>query len=124
LRYIVAAVTSPSLSPEEIRAAAETHRDLGPEYQSAVIESFLDRVGREIDARVDARVAAAHVPNQQPASQHRERSPLALAIVSMALGIPLSAIAVAAGSNPPGFAGLLVIWLAIAVINVAYSRHG
>jgi hypothetical protein len=117
-------VNSPSLSPEEIRAAAETHRDLGPEYQSAVIESFLDRVGREIDARVDARLAAAHVPSQQPARQHRERSPIALAVVSMAFGIPLSAIAVAAGNNPPGFAGLLVIWLAIAVINVAYSRHG
>lgn len=117
-----AGVNSPSLSPDEIRAAAETHRDLGPEYQSAVIESFLDRVGREIDARVDARVAAAQVP-AKPANQSRERSPLALAIVSMAFGIPLSAIAVAAGSNPPGLAGLFVIWLAIAVINVVYSRR-
>jgi len=118
-----AAVNSPSLSPDEIRAAAETHRDLGPEYQSAVIESFLDRVGRGIDARVDARLAAAQMPVAKPVRQHRERSPMALAIVSISLGIPLSAIAVAAGSHPPGFAGLLVIWIAIAVINVAYSRH-
>ncbi len=118
-----AAVNSPSLSPDEIRAAAETHRDLGPEYQSAVIESFLDRVGREIDARVDARLARAQMPVAKPVKQHRERSPMALAIVSISLGIPLSAIAVAAGSHPPGFAGLLVIWIAIAVINVAYSRH-
>jgi hypothetical protein len=119
----------PSLSPDEIRAAAETHRDLGPEYQSAVIESFLDRVGREIDARVDARLAAAQQPIQQQyqhpvARPHRERAPLALAIVSMALGIPLTALAVTAGRNPTGFAGLLVIWIAIAVINVAYSRRG
>jgi hypothetical protein len=115
-------VNSPSLSPDEIRAAAETHRDLGPEYQSAVVESFLDRVGREIDARVDARLAAAQVPAQL-ARQSRERSPLTLAIVSILLGIPLSGIAVAAGNNPPGFAGLLVIWIAIAVINVAYARR-
>jgi len=47
------------LTPEEIRAAAETHRELGPDYQSAVIESFLDKVGREIDARVDQRMAIA-----------------------------------------------------------------
>lgn len=119
----------PSLSPDEIRAAAETHRDLGPEYQSAVIESFLDRVGREIDARVDARLAAAQLPIQQQyqhplARPQRERAPLALAIVSMALGIPLTALAVTAGRNPTGFAGLLVIWIAIAVINVAYSRRG
>lgn len=115
-------MNSPSLSPDEIRAAAETHRDLGPDYQSAVIESFLDRVGREIDARVDARLAAARVPDP-PARQARERSPLTLAIVSIVLGIPLSGIAVAAGTNPPGFAGLLVIWIAIAVINIAYSRR-
>jgi hypothetical protein len=118
-------VNSPSLSPDEIRAAAETHRDLGPEYQSAVIESFLDRVGREIDARVDARLAAAQVP-EKPAkpAKSRENSALPLAIVSIVLGIPLSGIAVAAGDHPAGFAGLLVIWIAIAVINVAYSRRG
>jgi hypothetical protein len=118
-----AGVNSPSLSPDEIRAAAETHRDLGPEYQSAVIESFLDRVGREIDARVDARLAAAQPP-AQPAKQARDYSPLPLAIMSMVFGIPLTAIAVAAGNNPPGFPAVLVIWIAIAVINVAYSRRG
>jgi hypothetical protein len=122
-----ARVNSPSsLTPDEIRAAAETHRELGPDYQSAVIESFLEKVGREIDARVDARVAAAQpyiqpAPPAKPAT--RERSAFALAIVSMSLGIPLTAIAVAAGTHPVGIAGLVVIWLAIAVINVAYSRN-
>jgi hypothetical protein len=126
MRYIVAAVNSPSLTPDEIRAAAETHRDLGPDYQPAVIESFLDKVGREIDARVDARVAAAQTtsapPTRQPAGHHRSTA-LALAVVSMALGIPLTAIAVAAGTHPVGISGLVVIWAAIAVINVAYSRY-
>ena len=115
-----------SLTPDEIRAAAETHRDLGPDYQSAVIESFLDKVGREIDARVDARMAAAQpyiaaAPLAKPAS--RERSAFVLAIVSMSLGIPLTALTVTAGQHPVGIAGLLVVWIAIAVINVAYSWH-
>jgi hypothetical protein len=44
------------LTPDEIRAAAETHSEVGRDYSSAVIESFLDKVGREIDARVDARL--------------------------------------------------------------------
>jgi hypothetical protein len=120
-------VNSPSsLTPDEIRAAAETHRDLGPDYQSAVIESFLDKVGREIDARVDARVAAAQpyiqaAPPAKPVT--RERSAFVLAIVSMALGIPLTALTVTAGQHPVGIAGLLVVWIAIAVINVAYSWH-
>jgi hypothetical protein len=38
--------TSP-LDPQEIRAAAEAHKELGPEYSDAVIESFLERVDRE-----------------------------------------------------------------------------
>ena len=55
--------TSP-LSPQEIRAAAEAHKELGPEYSDAVIESFLERVDREITARADARLGP--VPREQP----------------------------------------------------------
>jgi len=109
------------LSPEEIRAAAETHSELGPVYRDAVVESFLDKVGREIDARVDARVAQQQAA--QPSAQNRggrSGSPMALAISSMALGIPISAIAVAAGTHPAGLMGLLVVWIAIAAINVVY----
>lgn len=103
------------MSPQDIRAAAETHRELGPEYGNAVVESFIDRVGREIDARVDQRVAAsaAQVP-VKPASNKA----LALAIVSLAIGIPLTAIIAA---THEGLAALAVVWLAIAVINVGYT---
>jgi hypothetical protein len=113
---------SSSLSPEEIRAAAETHNELGPAYRDAVIDSFLDRVGREIDARVDARLAQQQAA--QPPVQHRRGqsgSPMALAIISMALGIPISAIVVAAGTHPAGLLGLLVVWIAITAINIAYN---
>jgi hypothetical protein len=115
-------VTSP-LSPDEIRAAAETHRDLGPDYQSAVIESFLDKVSREIDARVDARLAAARaaVPPQPAPAPAKSGSQVALLTVSLIAGIPLTAIAVAAGKHPAGLWGLLVVWAAIAAINIAYA---
>ncbi len=111
-----------SLSPEEIRAAAETHNELGPAYRDAVIESFLDKVGREIDARVDARTAQQQA-GPPPAHRGREHSgsPMALAVASLVLGIPISAIAVAAGTHPAGFMGLLVVWIAIAAINIAYN---
>lgn len=113
---------SASLSPEEIRAAAETHNELGPGYRDAVIDSFLDRVGREIDARVDARLAGQQVAQPPARVRHKNfGSPMALAMGSMVLGIPISAIAVAAGTHPAGFMGLLVVWIAIAVINIAYN---
>jgi hypothetical protein len=92
-RYILCVSTS--LSPEEIRAAAEIHRELGPEYQDAVVESFVERVGREIDARVESRLAAA----QQAAQPARQQKTLALPITSIALGIPLSVIALGLGSS-------------------------
>jgi hypothetical protein len=115
-----------AMSSEEIRAAAETYSELGPGYRDAVIESFLEKVGGEIDARVAARLAA--LP-QAPRRQRRgsgSGSPLALAIISMVLGIPISAIAVAAGAHPAGALGLIVVWTAIAAINIGYARspHG
>lgn len=108
------------MTPEEVRAAAEIHSELGPGYRDAVVESFLDKVGKEIDARVDARVMQMQqsVP-QRPAKDNT----FALAITSIALGIPVSAIAAAAGSHPAGIWGLLVAWTAIAVINVANALH-
>ena len=107
-----------SLSADEIRAAAETHRELPPEYQNAVIESFLAKVDREIDARVDARLAACGSGRLR--DRHRPRSPAFFALATMVAAIPLSAIAVAAGQHPAGFWGLLVVWAAIVVINVVY----
>jgi hypothetical protein len=121
-------VTDSPLSAGELRAAAETHKELGPEYRDAVLESFVERVGREIDARVDARLAQAAVrpvapqpAPPPPARQPKQFSPLPMALGSIALGIPITAIVVSAGAHPVGFWGLLVVWIAIAVINVAYA---
>src|ERR1700679_1112580 len=79
-----------AMSSEEIRAAAETYSELGPGYRDAVIESFLEKVGGEIDARVAARLAALP-PMPGPTRQRRgPGSSLTLAVISMVLGIPIS----------------------------------
>ena len=41
---------------EEVRAAAAAHHDLGPVYDTAVAEGLVERIGEEIDKRVDARL--------------------------------------------------------------------
>jgi hypothetical protein len=124
-------VTDSPLSAGELRAAAETDGELGPEYRDAVLESFVDRVGREIDARVDARLAQAAaqpLAAQRMAAPPAPRAPrqgsvMALALGSIALGIPITAIVVAAGTHPVGFWGLLVVWIAIAAINLGYAAR-
>ena len=118
-------MSSPSFPPDEIRAAAEIHHELGPDYQGAVIESFLDKVGKEIDARVDARMAAAQMASGYPAEKRRSSFPASapIAIVSIVMGIPLTAIVMSARSQQAGLIGLVVIWAAIAAINIGYSVH-
>ena len=44
---------------DEIRVAAAVHHELGPEYGDAVLASFLEKVDREIAARVEERLARA-----------------------------------------------------------------
>jgi hypothetical protein len=47
-----------SSDPEaEIRASVGAHADLGPGYEEAVAEGLVERIGAEIDKRIDARLA-------------------------------------------------------------------
>jgi hypothetical protein len=121
-------VSTPSLGPDDIRAAAEVHAELGPDYRDAVLESFLERVNKEIDTRVDQRLAAAQQP-QPPAPAPPAPQPLSpgsrqlsawLPIVSIALGIPITAIIFKLGQVSSQTTELVWVWIAIAVINIAY----
>lgn len=103
------------MSPDEIRAAAEVYHELGPDYQATVIDTFLDRISKEIDARVDARLA--QLQPAQPVRPVRNQASLALPIVSMALGIPLTVIGLGISGAPV----TVLIWIVIGVLNVAYA---
>jgi hypothetical protein len=81
-------MTDSPLSPQEIRAAAEVHQELGSEYSDAVVASFLEKVDREIAARVEARLAG--MPPTEPAKTDSRRTLLTgIAIGAAAGGIPL-----------------------------------
>jgi hypothetical protein len=43
---------------QELRAVVEARKELGPEHDDHLIAGFLDKMGKEIDRRVDQRVAA------------------------------------------------------------------
>ena len=114
-------MTTSAWTADEIRAAAETHRELPPEYQNHVVESFLSKVDQEIDARVDARMAGYGGGRPRLG---RPRTPAFFVLATLVAGIPLSAIAAAAGAHPAGFWGLLVVWIGIVIIDIAYiGRH-
>ena len=44
------------LTRDDIAAAAAAHSELGRDYDGAVAEGLVERIGAEIDKRVDARL--------------------------------------------------------------------
>ena len=152
-----------SSDPEaEIRASVGAHADLGPGYEDAVAEGLVERIGAEIDKRIEARLAQTGAPAQAGAAGAADPagypgfqggyqgypgpvlppgyqlgpppvrpSPVGArnvattitALGSVALGVAATAIVSSAGSlGGQGFI-ILLIWVAIAIINVAYARH-
>jgi hypothetical protein len=124
---------------DEVRASAAAHRDLGPGYDAAVAEGLVERIGDEIDRRVDARLFG-QVPYQAPPPRPRlRREPVpgrmgfgavVLALGSMGMGIGATAAvlhpgAAAPGQQVSGGAAVLIalIWIVIGVVNVAYARY-
>jgi hypothetical protein len=51
---------------EDIAAAAAAHHELGRDYDGAIAEGLIDRIGEEIDKRVDARLGTRSRPARRP----------------------------------------------------------
>ena len=99
---------------DELRAAAAARSELGRDYEPAVLDAFVERLGRAIDQRVDARM---------PARRGGDFLALVLALgsIGMALGVP-GAMSGSFG-DAATFVLTLVAWAAIAAINVAFIRR-
>ncbi|HEX9040705.1 MAG TPA: hypothetical protein VF838_06710 [Trebonia sp.] len=108
---------------DEISVSVAAHHELGPDYDKAVAEGLVERIGEEIDKRVDTRLrtAAAQAP---PATVPARRHPgFPVVLVSLIFGT--GATSVVLGNETTNSAAqtvmVLLIWVAIAVINVVYA---
>ncbi|MEU8380106.1 hypothetical protein [Streptosporangium sp. NPDC048865] len=112
-----------SSSGDELRASVEARRDLGPEYEDSLVEGFLEKVDRELDRRVDDRIAARAreaSPAVRPSVDAGQR--LALAIVSLTLGVP-GTIAVSYSGMGDALLGfvLTLMWVGIIGVNASFT---
>jgi hypothetical protein len=105
---------------KDLRAAVAARQELGPDYEPEIIDAFLEK----LDAQAAARgIAPAAQPRQQvqpvPQTGSRETDPggLALAIVSVVAGIPITAIA----ANQEGTIAIIICWGGLVGINLARS---
>ena len=109
---------TPDLPRDDIQAALEARRELGLEMEPAVVDAFVERMERAIEARVDARLAQRGVKHSPSAGRGSE---LILAIVSLGVAIPLTA----ASAATAGLLAVLVVWLGLVGFNWAYwQRRG
>ncbi|MBO4256533.1 hypothetical protein GRC12_21985 [Streptomyces griseorubiginosus] len=106
---------------KELNATLQARRELGEEYESALVDSFLEKVDQRIDGAVERRVRR-QMAEQQMVVARGARAPkptdswgerFGFGIVSLVLAIPLSAI----GGGIAHLPGLLVAWAGIVGVN-------
>jgi hypothetical protein len=115
------------MTRNDIAAAAAAHHELGRDYDSAVAESLVDRIGAEIDKRVDARLRdAAPVPRSPAQTQQPGRIQTAWAGAGIGAGITgLVALIADSGSQSKAVtAAVIAVWaiLAVACLGTAAVR--
>ncbi|MFD9500293.1 hypothetical protein [Streptomyces sp. NPDC060035] len=112
----------------ELDATLQARSELGPEYESALIDSFLEKVEQRLDGTLDRRVRR-HFAEQQMVVARGGTQPgraggtfgerFGFGVVSLVLAIPLSAIGVANA----GIDGLVVAWLGIFGVNAVHAAR-
>jgi hypothetical protein len=118
---------------EEIAASLGAHRDLGPGYDEAIASGLVERIGAEVDRRVDERISQRQRGNQPATGQQEQHLPAAhlgnqiswqqasLALGSMVIGAITSASIGTANGN--GTWPIIFVWLCIVVINLIIFRR-
>lgn len=121
----------------DIAAAAAVHDELGRDYDDAVAESLVDRIGAEIDQRVDARLRTGSPGSRSPAESSRSgKGPVMFLGVGIGAGItgivamvasdtesPVRAACSAGGvcskvSSFPVMSWVIAVWVVLAVAGL------
>ncbi|MFE0458220.1 hypothetical protein ACFW1A_03040 [Kitasatospora sp. NPDC058965] len=109
----------PSEFRSELDAALQARKELGPEYETELVDSFLARVDARLDARVEHRVSErlneyeADRGGRRPRERGR-RGWSAMPVVSLVMAIPLTGIGATLG-----LPGMLITWAGIVGVNFA-----
>jgi VIT1/CCC1 family predicted Fe2+/Mn2+ transporter len=119
-----------SAARSDITAAVAAHHELGRDYDDAVAESLVDRIGAEIDKRVDARLRTGSSGSRSPAEFSQSGRSEAMwtgAAIGVTIGAAITGFVVLIarhGSSAIGKAVILAwIILAVAGLGTALVRR-
>ncbi len=124
---------------DEVSAAVGVHAELGNDYSEALAEGLVERIGDEIDKRVDARLARG-TGQTAPSSPRSPVGAIVVPLATVGMGVAATAFTmlsnVSVGPVTTSSTGavrisvggtqllvLAIIWAAIAVVNLAYFRR-
>ncbi len=106
----------------DIAAAAAAHHELGRDYDGAVAESLIDRIGAEIDKRVDARLRASSSGSRSPAEIPQSgRSQAMWTGAGIGAGITglVAMIADEGSQSKAVIAAVITVWVILAVAGLS-----
>ncbi|MEV6286290.1 hypothetical protein [Kribbella sp. NPDC051770] len=100
---------------KDLRAAVAARQDLGAEYEPEIIDGFLERLDQRAAARYGQQGHPLPAPLPPDGKKDTDGGGLALAIVSVVAGIPITAIA----ANLEGTFAMVICWGGLVGINLA-----
>jgi hypothetical protein len=102
----------------DIEAALAARRELGPEYQDPIAAGLAERVEQLAAIRTAELRHQAQIQEREANEERSTRGQrLALAIVSLGVGVPITGIA--ASTVEPAVVGVLISWAGIVGVNIA-----
>src|SRR5215203_2083197 len=105
----------------DAQAALAARMELGPEYSEHVAAGLAERVEQLAALRAgELRHEAEVVNSASRMDQYGRTRQFVLGIVSLAVGVPITAIA--ATNTDPGLVGVAISWLGIVGVNAVHAR--
>jgi hypothetical protein len=102
-------VSERTIPRDELQAAIESRQELGAEMEPAVIDAFLERIERRLEARSGE--------SEESLKRKREHQK-EMVLGAMGISVPLFALA----AIFTGIAGVVAVCAALAVIAIASAR--
>ena len=111
---------------KELSATLQARKDLGEEYESELVDSFMEKMTERVDSHVEQRVRR-ELAQQQTSFARADRRPIGpprpgprfarygFAGFTLIVAIPLSAIS----ASLAGTSGLFIAWAGIVGVNAA-----
>jgi hypothetical protein len=118
-------VGTPDIPRDEAEAALAARRELGPDFEDAVVESFTDKLDETIERRVEAEVerrlgSPEQQRRQSQAAGEETNKAFVLALASLGLSIPLLGVVANSGERT-GTLGVVLVLATVILVNLAFN---